>query len=336
MRNTLLAAVASLALMAPLAGCATTNKVDSFSAPAGAPTRAPIAIAPRTLGPVDDYRIGVRDILALRVYELEKVGEVASLDLEVNGDGRVAVPFVGLVPASGSTVMALRIAITEALGARYLVDPQVMLAVKEYRSREISVTGNVAKPGSYFLNRNRVSLVDALALAGGLTKDAGTRAIVVRPKASSRSDNASENESIEVDLLAAIVDRDPMNDFDIEPGMVVQVPAAEEFFVMGYVKKPGAFPYQGSVTVLQAIAIAGGLDAYRASPSVVLIKRESTSGVEVLQVDVEEIARGEAPDIPILPGDSIEAGRTAGWAIVSDVLESIKGVFGIGFAAGTL
>jgi protein involved in polysaccharide export with SLBB domain len=116
----------------------------------------------------------------------------------------------------------------------------------------------------------------------------------------------------------------------------VQVPQADEFFVQGYVNKAGAYPYRRPTTVLQAIAVAGGFDERKCSKSCVKIKRPTLQGVEILDVDGGAIANGEQPDVPIFPGDSIDVGRTVGWAIYSEFTDGIKGIMGIGFSAGAI
>jgi polysaccharide export outer membrane protein len=282
--------------------------------------------------PAGDYRIGAEDVLAVRVLDLEKPGEPALLEPVVGPGGEIALPYLGLVQAAGRTTAELRAAIAAGLGARYLVDPQVAVAVKEYRSRRIEVLGAVNKPGTIYLDRNRTSVVEALARAGGLSKEAGTRAIVTPAPSSATATPASG--PIEVDLVRLLAEGGA--DIPLDPGACVQVPIAEQFVVMGFVNRPGAFPYQRPTTILEAVGAAGGLHERKASPSEVRITRMTPAGPVRIQVDLDAIAKGEAPNVPVLPGDSIEAGRTTARAIYSEFVDVFLNRIGAGFSLGGL
>ncbi|MFC1707921.1 polysaccharide biosynthesis/export family protein, partial [Planctomycetota bacterium] len=113
--------------------------------------------------------------------------EVSSLELEVGTGGYLAMPFAGFVKAAGATAEEIRGRIVEALGEKYLVDPQVMVSVKQYRSKQIVVTGEVARPGTFYLRKNHVGVVEALSMAGGLSPEAGTKAFVIGGPSSARA-----------------------------------------------------------------------------------------------------------------------------------------------------
>jgi polysaccharide export outer membrane protein len=310
----------ALAALALAAGCSSAAPRAAHTAPA----LAPLALPAARPEPAADYRVGTGDILAVRILDLEKPDEAAALEPEVGAEGEIALPYAGAVRAAGRTTAEIRAEIVGALG-RYLVDPQVAVGVKEYRSRRVVVLGAVQKPGVILLTRNRVGLVEALSLAGGLAKEAGTRAFVVAPGAATR---------LEFDLLPLVAQGSLAADVPIEPGSTIDVPEAQQFTVLGFVNKPGAFPYQRPTTVLEAIAGAGGLEERKASPSEVKITRAGKAGIERIEVDLDAIATGEAPNVAILPGDSIEAGRTIPRAIYCEFVEvflnHIGGTFGLG------
>lgn len=306
-------------------------------APAAPPLYVPLEVPLAPVLPAEDYRVGPQDVLAIRVLDLESPGQVSTYEPEVSVQGDVALPFIGALLVAGKTAEEIRRELVARLGEKFLVDPQVTVAVKEYRSRRVSVTGAVARPGVFFMNRNRVSVVEALTLAGGLAKEAGARAVVVRPPgAGARATpgaGAREPDRIEVDLIALLLRGDPRADVLIEPGWVLQVPPAEEFFVSGYVNHPGAFPYQRPTSVLRAVALAGGLNLRKASPSAVEVRRPGRGGeVEVIEVDLDAIAAGEAPDIPIYAGDSVIVGRTWTWAFYTEVIDTALGTISAGLA----
>jgi polysaccharide export outer membrane protein len=299
--------------------------------PAAPPTvYVPLRVPAARVDPAEDYRIGQRDILAVRVLDLEKLNEISSIDVEVGARGEIALPFAGSVAASGRTAGEVREALVAALAAHVLVDPQVTVSVKEYHSHEVVVAGMVLKPGILNLNRNRVDLVQALSLAGGLAPEAGTLAYLIPAPRPGEAQPAPQA----VDLVALLANATMTANPVVEPGAVIQVPRAEQFSVYGFVNRPGAFPFQRPTTVVEAIAMAGGFVERKASPSQVHITRKTAQGVERIDCDVDAIARGEAPNVALLPGDSVEAGRTIARAIYSEVVEVIIGRIGAGFSLG--
>lgn len=337
-----LALLLSLALVATF-GCSSgddARKPDPGLKVANEPLQVPL----RAIEPSEDYRLGAPDRIELDVFELEKPGTITKLELEVSTQGDIMVPYVGAVRARGKTITELKAAIETGL-ARVIVEPQVMVFVKDYRSHQVSVMGAVDKPGVFFLTRNRVTLVEALSLAGGLTtrdkEPAGTRVIVFPPRIApaieeNRQQLTTAAPPVEIDLAKLLVRGDTSLDIWVEPGSVVQVPQAEEFYVQGYVNKAGSFPFRRPTTVLQAIAVAGGFDERRSSKSCIKIKRPTPQGVEIMDVDGEAIAKGEQRDLPIFPGDEVQVGRTVGWAIYSEFTDGIKGIMGVGFSAGAI
>jgi len=108
-----------------------------------------------------EYRIGSQDLLAISVYREED---------RVSADGKISFPLAGEVAVGGLTTMAAEAKLKDALKGQ-LVDPQVSVEVKEYRTRRVFVLGEVVKPGSIEIPPDReLSVVEAITLAGGLTK----------------------------------------------------------------------------------------------------------------------------------------------------------------------
>jgi len=311
-------------------GCGSAPPAEDVVKPADA---GPLRFTVRAYVAMGDYVLGPEDLLEVRVFDVEKIREEKAVDVEVAADGTITLPLLGRVPAAGCTLGQLRDAIDSGY-AQYVVDPHTALSVKEFRSHKIIVQGSVAKPGFIVLRQNEVSLVEALSLAGGLSPDAGTTALVTDPApvVTGTVLLAGVNAPRQIDLIPLTDRGEVADDIRLKPGSVVVIPKAKEFFVSGYVGHAGAIPYQRPTTVTRAIALAGGLDARKASPSAVEVDRPTEKGVERIHVDLDDIAHGEAEDIAIYPGDSIHAGRTLGWAIYSEVVDTALGGFAMAIA----
>lgn len=120
-----------------------------------------------------DYRIGIEDILDISVWNVAELQKT----VPVRPDGKISLPLVNDVVAAGLTPMELRDQLTEKI-AVYVQSPDVSVVVREIRSLKVSVMGQVRTPGRYDL-KGPSTVLDALALAGGLTEFAARRKITI-------------------------------------------------------------------------------------------------------------------------------------------------------------
>jgi polysaccharide export outer membrane protein len=312
-----------------LGGCASTIVAASNDETGRRPfTNAPLAVPPGPAGgvPSGRYGVGPLDVLTLRIPSLEKAREVSTFDVEVDAGGSIDVPFVGSVSVTGKPVNEIRAVVMERLGV-YLVKPQVTITVKEYRSHPLSVFGAVEKSGTFYLQKDSVTLTEALSMAGGLSQLAGTRAFVVRPS----ERGATTAVGTEIDLVALLSRADAARDIVLPAHSSVNVLPAVDFYVTGYVPHPGNFPFRRPLTVTQAVSLAGGVDERVGSPSSVVLKRPTAKGIETVDVDLESIASGGEPDLAVLPGDTVQVNRSFLKAVI-DVLDKLGSHMGASYA----
>ncbi len=121
----------------------------------------------------DTYIIGAEDILAINVWKEPDLTRA----VPVRPDGKITLPLIGDVVASGHTPKQLQESIAKALAA-YVANPDVTVIVTEVHSQKFNIVGEVAKPGTYDLTRP-MKVLDALALAGGLKDFANGKKIYV-------------------------------------------------------------------------------------------------------------------------------------------------------------
>lgn len=163
--------------------------------------------------PPNAYSIGPGDVLEISVW---KNPELTST-VPVRPDGRISVPLLGDVQAAGLTPLALKQTLTDGY-KEYVTAPGVSVVVKEIHSRKIYVTGEVATPGVYDL-QPRAKLMQALALAGGLTPYAKGRVVVLRDNGDGKKD-----ERREIEIGAIISGKKPEDNLLLQPGDTLIVP----------------------------------------------------------------------------------------------------------------
>jgi polysaccharide export outer membrane protein len=235
------------------------------------------------LGPVapgavlaQEYTIGPRDVLSIAVWGQPDL----SKDYAVDQSGRVPFPLVGPVKADGLTATQFAARLTELLEKDYLVNPQVIVTVKEYLSKKVQVLGEAEKPGLFYLTGS-TSLLEIISKAGGLTKAAGRQLILMRRAGTGASGNT---------LLRVNYDKIQAGEAEenvrLEDEDVVFVPKAHAFFVLGEVKLAGTFPLEREMTVLEAITLAGGFNDRAAPSGVKLIRRAADGQQETISLDL--------------------------------------------------
>lgn len=164
-------------LSAALVAACTSSGGNSgnATAPVGATTQTSAFASPAVAGPGStDYKISPLDVLDISVFQVPDLTKT----VQVSSGGQVSLPLIGAVNAAGKTTQGLETEIARLLGAKYLQSPQVSVFVKEYTSQRVTVEGAVNKPGIYPMT-GRTTLLQTIALAGGLDRVADSKGIVV-------------------------------------------------------------------------------------------------------------------------------------------------------------
>ena len=251
----------------------------------------------------EDYLLGPEDLLEINVFELPELKTAT----RVLSDGTVSLPLVGVVKAAGLTKTGLESRLKELLEERFLLDPQVTISVTEYRSRQVSVIGAVTTPGIYQMLGPR-TVLQVISEAGGLTKEAGADIFIIRKTDSGKA------ERLHLDLDDLVIKGNPELNLALSPGDVINVPVDRPVYVFvdGAVKTPGQIESKSSrpVTLLQAVARAGGLSE-RANLRGVHILRKGADGVQTrIPVNLRSIRKGKSDDIDLIDGDVVVVPET--------------------------
>jgi polysaccharide export outer membrane protein len=260
--------------------------------------------------------IGRNDLLAIDVYGAPEF----SRSLRVSSQGEIRLPMLEQrVKAEGRMPADLESAIAEALETEgVLVSPVVTVTVVEYNSRPVSVAGAVRSPIT-FQAIGRLTLLEAIARAGGLDKTAGTEILVAG--APTNGSNPPEVKRISVKRLFETAD--PESNLVLEGGEEIRVPEAGRIFVVGNVKKPGAFQDAGEATVMKAIALAEGTLPF-SSKQAFVYRPDATGAKQEIAVELRNIIDRKSPDVELLANDILyipdNRGRRLGAAAIQRIL----------------
>jgi polysaccharide export outer membrane protein len=234
-------------------------------------------------------RLGPGDLLEVGVYNVPELSTKA----RVGNSGDIYLPLIDYVHVGDLTIEE-----AQALVEKRLVDggfvrsAHVTIFLDESASQGVTVLGEVAKPGIYPAVGDR-KLYDLISAAGGFTASAGRKVSIIRLRQSG---------PINVNLPRNLAD-DLEDDIEIFPGDTISVPRAPIIYVVGDVGRPaGLLVDNGSLTVLQALALAGGTNR-TAKIGGVRIIRKGPAGMTETRVPLKRMLEAKAPDITLQADD---------------------------------
>jgi polysaccharide biosynthesis/export protein len=264
--------------------------------------------APPTTPAPDTYMLGPGDQIVIRVPDFEEIdNKTVPIDLK----GSVNLPEVGRIQASGLTTEQLEGVIGEHL-KKYLVKPDVSVYLTEMRSQPVSILGQVQLPGVHQLQGQK-NLFEVLSLAGGLRQEAGNAINITRriewgpiPLPGAANDSTGQYSVASVDVKSVMNASNPAENILIKPNDVISVPKADTIYVIGAVRKPGAYvlgEYR-SLSALQILALAEGAEktADTKDAKIMRVIPGSNDRAEI-PLDLKTILNGKASDVPLTAND---------------------------------
>ena len=267
--------------------------------------------------------IGANDLIAVSVYDAPELTRT----VRVESDGVIHLPLLKVaIPASGMLPRKLEAAIADALKSEeIMVDPVVKVTIVEYYSRPISVAGAVRKPLTFQATGN-VTLLEALSRAEGLSTEAGQEILV------SRNDGITRRISVRALIDAA----DPAMNVRLFGGEEIRVPEASKIYVVGNVKRPGAFPMRDTAdtSVLKLLALAEGLSPYSAKLAYIYRRNPDGAAKQEIEIELDKIMKRKSPDVPLQADDVLYIPDNTGRRATASAIEKIMLLTGsIGAAA---
>jgi polysaccharide export outer membrane protein len=250
-----------------------------------------VAAAPQTAA---NYIIGSQDVLAITVLEDERLNGKYT----VEADGSFSFPLIGRIKAGGMTIRDFELSLKAKLKEGFFVNPQVSVGVEQYRSQRIFVTGEVRMPGMIPLTGG-MTLVEALTRAGGAPGITSSGEVaIVRQKQPGKPGSKDGDEPIRVSLRDLETGGRTAN-IELQDGDTIYVLRAESLYVFGEVKSPGAHSVREGMTVLQALALAGGATVDAALNRIRIIRMDNGVRKELKNVKLSDLVK--AGDTIIVP-----------------------------------
>ncbi|MDR2678806.1 MAG: polysaccharide export protein EpsE [Zoogloeaceae bacterium] len=197
----------------------------------------------------NDYRLAPGDLIRVLVFQNPDL----TLDTRISESGDITYPLVGIVRIGGLSLNDAEMRIANALAAGDFVrSPQVNIVLGQIRGNQVSVLGQVNRPGRYPLETFNLRVSDFLAMAGGITQ-VGSDTVIIN------GERNGERFRKEIDLPTAYVEGLESEDMVVQAGDVIYVNRAPVFYIYGEVQRPGSYRIERGMTVQQALAQSGGI-----------------------------------------------------------------------------
>lgn len=237
--------------------------------------------------------IGPGDRLFVHVVDTPEMDQHPSVtdggEIPLIGAGSVKVS--GMTPAEAASVIRNRL-----IASNYMKHPEVVVSVEQFATQSVSVLGEVKASGAYPITTPR-SVLDVLALAGGLSTIADRNILIQR--------HGDPQHPVHY-VFSNNADRAVAEQVMVDPGDTVVVPKAGIVYVLGDVNRPGGYVMsnnESTVTVLQALAYAGGLTKSAKLSHARLIRTAANTSHSERDLSLGDLQTGKVPDLPMLPGD---------------------------------
>lgn len=195
-----------------------------------------------------DYPLGAGDAIRIQVFQNPDL----TIETRVSENGSITYPLIGAVQLGGLSIAVSEQKIADALEqGGFIKQPQVNIVITQIRGNQVSVLGQVNRPGRFPLETTNTRLSDMLAVAGGATPTGADVAIVV----GARNGQPFRKQ---VDIASLFLAEKAQDNIVLEGGDSVYVDRAPMFYIYGEAQRPGSYRIERGMTVMQALALGGG------------------------------------------------------------------------------
>jgi polysaccharide export outer membrane protein len=220
-----------------------------------------------------DYLLGAGDAIRVQVFQNPDL----TLDSRVSESGSITYPLIGSVDVSGLSIATAEQKISDALQkGGFLQKPQVNITLIQIRGNQVTVLGQVNRPGRFPLETTNTRLTDVLAMAGGITAGGDDSVVVM----GTRNNQPFRKK---IDFPALFLDFKMVDDMVLQGGDSIYVDRVPVFYIYGETQRPGAFRIERNMTIMQALAQGGGPTARGSEKRLRLSRKAPDGGVQQLE-----------------------------------------------------
>lgn len=220
-----------------------------------------------------DLRLGPGDAIRIVVFQNPDL----TLETRVSESGTITYPLIGAVEIGGLSIGAAEQKIVAGLKeGGFVLQPQVNIALVQVRGNQVSVLGQVGRPGRFPLETANTKLTELLATAGGIAPGGADTLILTGIR-------EGKPLRLEIDVPAMLLKGDPQRDITVQGGDIIYVHRAPQFYIDGEVQRPGSYRLERDMTVRHALAQSGGISLRGTKRGLSIHRRDAAGRIVVVE-----------------------------------------------------
>ncbi|MBU1426000.1 MAG: polysaccharide export protein EpsE [Gammaproteobacteria bacterium] len=224
----------------------------------------------------NDYRLGAGDTMRIVVFQNPDL----TTEVRVSESGVISYPLLGSVELGGLTVAGAEKKIAGLLKeGKFVQQPQVNIVLTQIRGNQVSVLGQVNRPGRYPLETFNTHVSDVLALAGG-ANGIGSDSVILTGVRNNKPFRK------EIDIPGLFLDDKRKDDVLVEGGDLIYVQRAPMYYIYGEVQRPGSYRVERNMTLMQALAQSGGPTLRGTQKNMKIFRRGASGKLEEKSLDL--------------------------------------------------
>lgn len=230
-----------------------------------------------------DYRLGPGDAIRIAVFQNPEL----SLESRVSESGTITYPLIGAVAIGGLSLGAAEQTIAAGLKAGgFVKEPQVNIMLVQIRGSQVSVLGQVGRPGRFPLETANTRVSEMLATAGGIAPGGADTLILTGVR-------DGKPLRLEIDVPAMLMSGHSGDDVVVQGGDILYVHRAPQFYIDGEVQRPGSYRLERDMTLRHALAHSGGISLRGTEHGIRIHRRDAAGKITVVEPDQDEIIRND-------------------------------------------
>ena len=227
---------------------------------------------------LSDPALGIGDVVRLSVYQNPDL----NVESRISEQGQINVPLIGSVTVAGLTAKAAEQRVAKLLrDGGFVLKPEVTIQTVQIRSSQISILGQVGKPGRYPIDIVGSTVSQMIAAAGGVLPTGADVVTLVGSR-------AGKSVKLDVDLPAILQSGQANLDVPVENGDIIYVDRAPMFYIYGEIQRPGAFRLERGMTLMQALAQGGGLTPRGTERGIRVNRRDANGLVQSISLKMND------------------------------------------------
>jgi polysaccharide biosynthesis/export protein len=222
--------------------------------------------------------LGVGDVVRITVYQNPDL----TTEARVSENGQINFPLIGTVAVGGLSIAQAQAKIEKMLrDGGFVLKPQVTMQTMTIKSSQVSILGQVAKPGRFPIEIVGSKVSEMIAAAGGVVPGGADIVTLVGNR---------DGKPVKIDIDLPLVLQQGRADLDVpvENGDIIYVDRAPTFYMYGEVQRPGQLRLERGMTLMQALAQAGGLSPRGTERGIKVHRKDATGAIKILELKMND------------------------------------------------